>query len=263
LDLEAAQIDETHSSDPVLARDLAALGLMPSISLRDGRAHMQRTQDFEIGYEKRAGHTTVDLTAFREAVTNGALTMSGAGEQFAIGDVLPDISSRSSILNVGSYQRYGYQASVTHVMSERLEVGVSAGRAGALIADGTEFAAGSGDDLRSRLQTSQRFWTSAHASVILPGSGTQITASYQWMDSGAILPSHFYQTQRAYSEPGLNIHIRQPIPSFPGMPGRLEATADLRNLTAQGYLPIASSGNQPILLMQAPRAVRGGLSFIF
>ena len=123
--------------------------------------------------------------------------------------------------------------------------------------------AGSGDDLRSRIQTSQRFWASARASVTLPHTGTQITSSYQWMDSDAILPSHFYLTQRAYAEPGLNIHIRQPIPSFPGVPGRLEAVADLRNLMAQGYLPIGTSGTQSILLMQAPRAVRGGLSFIF
>jgi hypothetical protein len=77
------------------------------------------------------------------------------------------------------------------------------------------------------------------------------------------MPSRFYLTQRAYTEPGLNIHVRQPIPSFPGMPGRLEATADFRNMLAQGYLPIAASGSQRLLLMQAPRAVRGGLSFIF
>ena len=31
------------------------------------------------------------------------------------------------------------------------------------------------------------------------------------------MPSHLYLTQRTYPEAGLNIHIRQPIPSFPGM----------------------------------------------
>jgi carboxypeptidase family protein len=263
LEGRGARTGEIQSPDAGLARDLAALAMMPRISLRDNRAHVQRTQDFEIGYEKKFSQTTVNLTAFRESVSNASLTMSGSADQFAPGDVLPDISSNSSILNIGSYQRYGYEAGVDQTVGQSLEFGGSVGRAGALTAGQAELAAETSDDLRSRLQTTQRFWASARASVTLPGSGTQVTTTYQWMDNDAILPVHFYLTQRAYQEPGLNIHIRQPIPSFPGMPGRLEATADLRNMLAQGYLPIATSGNQPLLLMQAPRAVRGGLNFIF
>jgi hypothetical protein len=76
------------------------------------------------------------------------------------------------------------------------------------------------------------------------------------------MPTHFYLTQSTYPEPGLNIRVRQPIPSFPGIFGRLEATAELRNGLAQGYLPI-SDGTQRVLLIQQPRALRGGLSFIF
>jgi len=258
-----ARTGETQSPDSGLARDLAALAMMPRISLRDSRAHVQRTQDLEIGYRKRIASTTMNLTAFRELVSNASLTMSGSAGEFAPGDVLPDISSNSSILNIGSYQRYGYEAGVDQAVGQTLEFGASVGRAGALTTGQTDLAAESSNDLRSRIQTTQRFWASARASVTLPHSGTQITTSYQWMDNDAIMPVHFYLTQRAYPEPGLNIHIRQPIPSFPGMPGRLEATADLRNMLAQGYLPIASSGSQRLLLMQAPRAVRGGLNFIF
>jgi hypothetical protein len=76
------------------------------------------------------------------------------------------------------------------------------------------------------------------------------------------MPSHFYLTQRNYPEPGLNIRVRQPIPSFLGMPGRLEASAELRNMLAQGYITVSDTG-QSVLLIQNPRAVRGGLSFIF
>ena len=56
--------------------------------------------------------------------------------------------------------------------------------------------------------------------------------------------------------------LRQPIPAFGGIPGRLEATAELRNGLAQGYLPV-SQGSQQVLLIQTPRLLRGGLSFIF
>ena len=47
------------------------------------------------------------------------------------------------------------------------------------------------------------------------------------------------------------------------MIGRLEASADLRNLLAQGYLPLAAGDGRRLLLVQSPRALRGGLSFIF
>jgi hypothetical protein len=46
------------------------------------------------------------------------------------------------------------------------------------------------------------------------------------------------------------------------LPGRLEASAELRNILAQGYVPLNLSGRKAYLV-HAPRSVRGGLSFIF
>jgi hypothetical protein len=60
--------------------------------------------------------------------------------------------------------------------------------------------------------------------------------------------------------PGFNVYVRQPIPGFGG---HVEATADIRNMLAQGYLPMNAVGGQRILLVQNPRSVRGGLSFTF
>ena len=77
-----------------------------------------------------------------------------------------------------------------------------------------------------------------------------------------MMPDHFYLTQDIYLGAGLNVLVRQPIPSLFGMPGRLEATAEVRNGLAQGYLPIVEGG-QHVTLMESPRALRGGLSFIF
>jgi hypothetical protein len=47
------------------------------------------------------------------------------------------------------------------------------------------------------------------------------------------------------------------------LPWRMEAVAELRNLLAQGYLPISVPGGQTLLLIETPRMLRGGLSFIF
>jgi hypothetical protein len=248
-----------------LAQDLAALAVLPRLSLLDGHSAIQRSQNVEIGYEKRIRATAFNLSAYHEKVSNAAMTVVAPDGAFAPGDLLPDISSQNSVFDAGSYQRYGFAASLSQALGDRVQIGSSFGSGGALApsGDGDDVAASSAEALRSRLQAVQRFWVSARASARLPLTGTIITGSYQWMDyDNTIMPDHFYLTQSPYTEPGLNVRLRQPIPSVLGMPGRLEATAELQNGLAQGYLPV-TEGGQHVTLVQSPRALRGGLSFIF
>jgi hypothetical protein len=261
---EGARRERHVSSDDSvgLSEDLAALSLLPRVSLLNGRLAVQQSQDLEVGYEKRLGPTTLNVTAYRETVSNAAMTAVASDNAFAIGDVLPDISSKSSVLDAGSFQRTGFAASVTQALGDKVEIGSSFGRGGALAIGDRDIASPTADSLRSGIQTAQRFWASARAAAKLPVTGTQISGSYQWMDYTTIMPVHFYLTQSPYQETGLNLRLRQPIPALPGMPGRLEATAELRNGLAEGYLPVTLNG-QRVLLIQSPRALRGGLSFIF
>jgi hypothetical protein len=253
----------TRGDSEALAQDLAALAVLPRLSLLNGQAAIQRTQDFEIGYEKKVRATTLNLTGYSERVNNAAMTVVAPAGAFAPGDLLPDISSQNSVLDAGSFHRLGFAASLSQALGDRVQVGASFGSSGALAADDQDLAANTADALRDRLHTAQRFWASARASARLPVTGTVITGSYQWMDyDDTIMPDHVYLTESAYAATGLNVRLRQPIPSVLGMPGRLEATAELQNGLAQGYLPI-SQGGQQVMLVQSPRALRGGLSFIF
>jgi hypothetical protein len=253
----------TRGESEALAQDLAALAVLPRLSLLDGHAAIQRTQDFEIGYEKKIRDTTMNLTGYSERVNNAAMTVVAPDGAFAPGDLLPDVSSQNSVLDAGSYQRMGFAASLTQALGDRVQIGTSFGSSGALAAGDQDLGADTADALRDRLHTSQRFWASARASAKIPVTGTIITGSYEWMNyNDTIMPDHVYLTQSPYAETGLNVRVRQPIPSVPGIPGRLEATAELQNGLAQGYLPI-SQGGQQVTLVQSPRALRGGLSFIF
>lgn len=246
-----------------LAQDLAALAVLPRLSLLDGHSAIQRSQDAEIGYEKKIRDTTINVSAYHERVTNNAMTLVAPEGAFAPGDLLPDISSQNSIFDAGSYHRSGVAVSFSQALGDHFEIGSSFGSGGALAPEGQDLSGDSAQGLRSSLQTVRRFWASARASARIPVTGTIITGSYQWMDyDDTIMPDHFYLTQSPYTEPGLNVRVRQPIPSVLGMPGRLEATAELQNGLAQGYLPI-TEGGQRVTLVQAPRALRGGLSFIF
>jgi hypothetical protein len=96
----------------------------------------------------------------------------------------------------------------------------------------------------------------------VPQTGSQFVTSYQWTNLRSLTPAHMFLTQRVREGLGLNLLVRQPIPYFSGLPGRLEATADMRNLLAQGYVPLDSGGRR-VYLMHTPRSLRGGLSFIF
>jgi hypothetical protein len=119
------------------------------------------------------------------------------------------------------------------------------------------------DDLRKELETSHRPSLTMRVSGRIKSTGTRFIASYQWTNYQAAMPGPLLSTQASHPEPGLNVMIRQPLPSFPGIPGRIEASAELRNLLAQGYLPLLGAGDEQLLLVNTPRSLRGGLAFVF
>jgi hypothetical protein len=62
------------------------------------------------------------------------------------------------------------------------------------------------------------------------------------------------------SDPYLNLFVRQPLPTHGG---HIEAVIDLRNLLAQGYVPVLGQDGQTVYLVQAARSVRAGVTFSF
>jgi hypothetical protein len=236
---------------------------VPRVSLRAGRAKVQRGEDLELGYARTIGSREFRVSGFREHVTNAALTMIGSDGLYAGGDILPDLFSSSYIFNAGDYQTLGYNASVTQNLGERFNVTMMYGSVGVLAPQSTVIASQDPDDLRAMIRASRRHAVTSRVSGIMPGSGTHLIASYQWADQRAVTPGHLYSTQSTRPEPGLNVYVRQPIPAFWSLPWRMEASADLRNMLAQGYLPLSFADGRRLLVMQTPRGFRGGLSFIF
>jgi hypothetical protein len=249
--------------DRELEQDIAALSMFPRVSLRDGAARVQRVQNIEVGYQVKAGSRTYSLGMYREGVRNGAVTMLATDGLFEDGDLLPELSSRSSVFNVGDYSRTGITASVTQGFGENLNATLAYGHGGVLRTGERQMVSADADELRSIIQPAQQNWVTAKVSGVIPGSGTRFVSSYQWTDYRSLTPGHVYLTQSATPETGLNVRFRQPIPNFAGLPGRLEASADLRNMLAQGYVGVTTSDGRRVTMTNAPKAVRGGLSFIF
>jgi hypothetical protein len=224
---------------------------------------VQRGQSFEGGYRRTSGSRSYSAAVYSEDISNAALTIAGAEGLFPAGDVLPDLFTTSSVFNAGTYHSVGYMASVTQNLGDNLKVTAMYGSGDALLAEKAEVSRQSPDDLRSMIHRGRRQAVTTQISGTSPWSGTQFSASYQWTDRNAVTPTHFFVTQRARAEAGLNIYIRQPIRTFSIVPVRMEASADLRNLLAEGYLPFTLTDGRQILLMHTPRSFRGGLTFIF
>jgi hypothetical protein len=259
-DLGAAQSQE--NSD--LQGDLNALALFPRMAMRDGHSTVQRGQEYEVGYTRKAGSRNYRVSAYREAVSNAAITMVAPAGMFSGADVLPDLFSNTSTFDAGNLQSVGYNAGMTQNVGDRFSVTMICGSTGGLTTRPGDLSGDSGDDLRALIHSGRRQTATGRVSATLPKTGTRMIASYQWTtDRRFAMPGNIYTTDDMGPQPGLNVYIRQPIPGPSVLPWRMEATADLRNLMAEGYLPIGAAGGQQVLLVETPRGFRGGLSFIF
>lgn len=246
-----------------LQRDLAALSLFPRVSLRNGRPKVQRTTSLEIAYRRTFGSRTFTAAAFQEAVNNLAITMVAPDGAVPPSEMLPDLLSNSAVFNAGDYRAMGYMFSLTQALLDELNLTLAAGSGNALLPGGYTLDSGHPDGLRKMLHHGQRRWVALVANGKIPATGTRYTTSYQWADRRALTAGHFYLTQSVRPDIGWNVYVRQPVPGMPGFRGRFEATVDLRNLLAQGYLPFVTLDGRRVLLLHSPRSIRGGVSFIF
>jgi hypothetical protein len=232
---------------------------LPQLSSRNGRLELQRTQNYEIGYQKTEGTRTYAVSAFYEDVSDGRVSVAGDISALAEEDLLSDGTSKGSVYNIGRYSRRGVLASADQRISDSLDVAVAYGRMGGFTANPGGVVSGSSQFLAE----DDHNLATVNVRAKAPVAGTQIVANYGWVGDGAIVPRRIFSTQNTYAEPGLNITVKQPLPSFFGMPGHFEIVADVRNILAQGYLPMDATDNRTLLVVQAPRAIRGGLNFIF
>ncbi len=246
-----------------LQQDLAALAAFPRVSLRGGRARVQRTGTWEVSYKKPLGSRTLAVAGYMESVRNAAVTMVFPGRVVPQGDFLPDLLSNSAVFNVGDYSSAGYMASLVQPAGEKVTISLMAGSGSALIPSGA-LEGGDAPQLRRTLHHGQRRWAAARVNAKMPVTGTALTASYRWADGETLTAPHEFLTEPSMAPgAGLNFHVRQPVPGFAGMRGRLELTGDVRNLLGQGYLGVSTGKNADAVLMHTPRSIRGGVSFIF
>jgi len=255
------EMGDSTADEAELRQDLNTLGMFPRLSLANGRTRLQRGVEYEVAATRKMGSRAVRLSAYREALDDAAIAMVMPAGFFMAGNMVPDLFSNTSVFNAGNFEMTGLDAAVTQNLGEHATASVSYGNEGALTAWHEELVSDSPDELRSMIHAGRRQAVTGRLAMTAPRTGTHLIASYQIAlgDARWVMAGNPYSMQPLRSLPGLNVGLRQPIP---GLGKRVEATAELRNILAQGYLGINTSSGR-LLLVDNPRSVRGGLAFIF
>ena len=242
------------ASASALQTALETLDAFPNVMMRDGRPVLDGGQHAEVALEHLLGpNTRIVAAVFHDASSHVAVFGRG---QPASADFFQDSFSDAFAYDGGAMNAWGARVAFKQKLSEQMETTLVYSWAGALSAK--ELAENA--DLRSSLAARNRHSFAARVSARVPRTGTQVAASYKWIN-GPVVSRHDAFGEFAYQlDPHLNLTVRQPLPSF-FFPGRIEALADFRNLLAQGYVPVNTRDG--IVLMPAFRSFRGGFSFQF
>jgi hypothetical protein len=253
--------DAAYRSDG-LQSELAALSMMPRLSERDDEVKVQRGDDYEIGYSAVSGAMEYRISGYHQYVSNSTLTIANPDASLFSGDLLPSMFASSALFDEGTISNSGYTVSATRTLNQNYKITVAYGTLGVMTPE-ADLPIRDAESLREAMTAASRGAATVRSEGLLKKTGTRYVASYQYADLKAAVPMANYSTQPDRAEPGLNIAIRQPIPFFMGMSGHVEATAEMRNVLAQGYLPLAMADGRQILIVNNPRVFRGGLAFIF
>jgi hypothetical protein len=228
----------------------------PRVSLLGFAPKMESAHHHEVSLSRRVGKTNLQLAGFSDRVVDPALL--GTGEVTAAGGfLLPDVSSGTFTYAGKTLDTNGLRFVLQRKFADDLTATLDYAFGGVLDLSKPGVSL---QQAQQSLTTERRHALAAKLSGTMPHTHTRWIASYRWVNGPALTPVDMFNASPGQSDPFLNIFIRQPIPS---LGGHMEAIIDVRNLLAQGYVPVLGQDGQTVYLVQAARSVRGGVSFSF
>jgi len=237
--------------------DLSESG--PRVSMASFSSTVERAHHHELSLSHRMGDTSVQVAMYTDRVADPALT--GVGDTSAdAGDVLPDMYSETFTYRGKELDARGMRMVLERKLASDLTATLDYGYGGVLDLSKTDVAL---QDARRETYVRDRHTASAKFSGTLPGAKTRWIASYRWISGQALTPVDMFNQSAGQSDPYLNFFIRQPIPGTGFLPGHMDAVVDIRNLLAQGYVPVMGQDGRTVYLVQSARTVRGGVAFTF
>lgn len=254
---------ENHLGDGFESTSADLSETAPRMSITDYTPAVEKAHHQEISLSQRVGKTSMQVAFYSDHLVDPVLTgvgeMIAAGNTAEFGNVLPDVYSGTF-----SYQGNDFTSSgVRAVLQEKINSDLAAtleysyGNVLDLSRPDVEL-----QDAREWIRAERRQAVAAKFSGAIPRAKTHWTASYRHTGGRVLTPVDLFDTSAGQSYPYLNVCVRQPIPAR-FFAGHLEILMDLRNLLAQGYVPVMARDGRTLYLVQSARSARGGVAFSF
>ncbi len=231
----------------------------PRISVDNFATKLERARHQELNVSHRTGNTSMQVAVFRDHVENTALM--GTGEVTAAGGfLLPDVTSGTFTYAGNNLDARGVRVVIERKLAADLTamVDYSFGEALDLARPDVEL-----QNARQFISTQGRHALAGRLSGTVNRSHTNWTASYRWINGQSLTAVDMFNASPGQADAFLNLSVRQAIPTMGFLPAHMEAMIGVRNLMAQGYVPVIDQDGQTVYLVQAARSVRGGVSISF
>ena len=231
----------------------------PRISVNNFATRLESAHHQELSLSQRLGKNNMQVAVFSDRINN--MSLLGAGEVTAAGGfLLPDVYSGTFTYAGDTLDTHGLRLVMQRKFCSDLTATLDYSYGGALDLTKPDVEI---SNARQWISTERRHAVAAKISARVPHTHTQWIASYRWLNGPALTPVDMFNSSAGRSDPFLSLFIRQPIPTFGFLPAHMEALVDLRNLLAQGYVPVIGQDGQTVYLVQAARSVRGGVTITF
>ena len=231
----------------------------PRVSMQGFAQKIERAHHQELNLSRRLGKNNLQVAVFTDRVGDTVLT--GTGEVSAAGGfLLPDVYSGTFSYAGRVLDTEGLRVVLQRKFSNDLTATLDYAYGGVLDLSKPDVSL---QDAQQWITTQRRQAIAAKFSGTVNRTHTRWIASYRWINGPALTPVDMFNASPGQSDPFLNLFIRQPIPTLGFLPGHMEAIIDVRNLLAQGYVPVVGQDGQTVYLVQAARSIRGGVAFTF
>jgi hypothetical protein len=235
----------------------------PRVSLLGYSPQIEHARHQEVSVSHRTGNTpgsvNLQFAVYEDHVDNPALT--GAGAVTAAGGfLLPDAASGTFSYEGKNLDTNGLRVVLQRKFKSDLTASVDYAFGGVLDLTRPDVPL---QQAQSYMTATRRHAVAGKVTGTVPHTRTRWIASYRWVSGTAITPVDMFNSAPGQSDPYLNVFVRQPIPSVGFLTGHMEAIVDVRNLLAQGYIPVLAQDGQTVYLVQAARSVRAGVAFTF
>ncbi|MGH9513701.1 MAG: carboxypeptidase-like regulatory domain-containing protein [Terriglobales bacterium] len=231
----------------------------PRMSVAGFSAALEHAHHQEISVSHRSGKNNMQFAVYSDRVSDPALV--GVGETSGdSGQVLPDIFSGTFTYRGKNLDTHGARvvfqrklsSDITATMDYSYGGVLDLGKENVMLADARQLSV-----VRNRHSATVKM------SGTVPATKSHWVASYGWVSGQALTPVDLFNTSAGRGDPYLDMFLRQPIPGTGFIPSHMEAIIEVRNLLAQGYVPVLGSDGKTVYLVQSARTVRGGLAFSF